>query len=105
MKSHTQQLLADIIQKHKCSLSEAWNIYRKKYEDVELDPKIAYNPHKPIYNIKHKTMTDIRPSNLPNVEVGQDSVEINSATPEVEIPVQPEQPATTVTTETTVEKE
>ena len=38
-------------------------------------------------------------------KVEQDGVEINSATPEVEIPVQPETTTEETRTETTVEKE
>lgn len=37
----TQQLLEDIIRKEKCSIAEAWVIYRRKYEDKELDPKVT----------------------------------------------------------------
>jgi len=39
-QSLTQQLIEDIIVKEKCTIAEAWEIYRRKYEDKELDPKL-----------------------------------------------------------------
>lgn len=39
--SLTQQLLEQIMTTHKVGIAEAWKIYRQKYEDVELEPKIV----------------------------------------------------------------
>lgn len=44
-QTQTQQLLEDIIVKHKCTIAEAWKIYREKYEDSELDPRNIKTPN------------------------------------------------------------
>ncbi len=36
-----QQEIQKILEREKCSLTEAWKIYRQKYEDVELDPAVV----------------------------------------------------------------